>query len=481
MEKYFNAGGIRVGFYFILVFAGPYVLFGTGQLEDYSIDTVAPMEEREKEALYGGIQGFVGKWWNGSDLYPDPCGWTPIQGVSCDLVNGSWYVSALNIGPFYDNSLECSSNAEFTHHVFDLNHLKSLSFYNCFTQNTLTLTASNWSKLANNLKTLEFRSNPGLTGEIPATFGTLKSLQSLVLLQNGLQGQLPTEMGNLVNLKRLVIAENRLSGPIPAALGSLSKLLILDLNRNSLSGSVPSTFGNLTSLLKLDLSRNELEGKLPVEIGNLRNLTLLDLSGNKFSGGLPRSLQEMVSLKEMSLSDNPIGAGLGGIQWENLEDLEFLDLSNAGLTGKIPDSITELKSLRFLGLVNNSLSGNISPRFQHMPCISALYLSGNNFTGEIGFPASFYGKMGSRFRASENPNLCSSAGGMMTARNGVPVGVKPCQKEKGSGSAPDIDSIGRISLGDWNENSHFVASLGVSVSGFRAKEMVILLVWIMVL
>lgn len=76
MEKYFNA---RVGFYVFLVFAGPYVLFGTGQLEDYSIDTAAPMEEREREALYSGIQGFVGKWWNGSDLYPDPCGWTPIQ------------------------------------------------------------------------------------------------------------------------------------------------------------------------------------------------------------------------------------------------------------------------------------------------------------------------------------------------------------------------------------------------------------------
>lgn len=45
--------------------------------DDYSI--IAPMEKKEKEALYSAIQGFVGKWWNGSDLYPDPCGWTPIQ------------------------------------------------------------------------------------------------------------------------------------------------------------------------------------------------------------------------------------------------------------------------------------------------------------------------------------------------------------------------------------------------------------------
>lgn len=261
-------------------------------------------------------------------------------------------------------------------------------------------------------------------------------------------------------------------GPVPDGLGNLNKLLILDLNRNFLSGSMPLTFGNLTSLLKLDLSRNNLEGKLPMEIGNLRNLTLLDLSGNKFSGGLPNSLQEMVSLNEMALSNNPIGGDLNGIQWENLENLEFLDLSNTDLTGKIPDSLTELKRLRFLGLINNSLSGNISPRFEDMPCISALYLNGNNFTGEIGFSVSFYGKMGSRFGLSGNPNLCSSVG-VVGSRN-APIGVKSCEKEK-SGGVPDIDLIGRISVGKWNQNSQ------CTLSGFRGKEMVIFLVWIMVL
>ncbi|KAL7258977.1 hypothetical protein ACSBR1_004975 [Camellia fascicularis] len=42
---------------------------------------IAPMEKMEQNALYYAIQGFVGKWWNGSDLYPDPCGWTPIQAL----------------------------------------------------------------------------------------------------------------------------------------------------------------------------------------------------------------------------------------------------------------------------------------------------------------------------------------------------------------------------------------------------------------
>lgn len=43
------------------------------------------MEKKEKEALYSAIEGFVGKGWNGSDLYPDPCGWTPIQVSSYNI------------------------------------------------------------------------------------------------------------------------------------------------------------------------------------------------------------------------------------------------------------------------------------------------------------------------------------------------------------------------------------------------------------
>jgi hypothetical protein len=39
----------------------------------------APMDEKEKRALYAAIESFVGKGWNGSGLFPDPCGQTPIQ------------------------------------------------------------------------------------------------------------------------------------------------------------------------------------------------------------------------------------------------------------------------------------------------------------------------------------------------------------------------------------------------------------------
>ncbi|XP_042500699.1 piriformospora indica-insensitive protein 2-like [Macadamia integrifolia] len=399
--------------------------------------SVALMEKTEQEALYSAIQGFVGSWWNGSELYPDPCGWTPIQGVSCDFFDSFWYVTGINIGPVHENSLRCTMNVEFSPYLFELKHLRSLSFFNCFVsprQRPISIPTQNWEKLAEGLESLEFRLNPGLIGQIPAIFGNLTKLQSLVLLENRLSGELPMNLGNLIRLRRLILAGNQLSGRIPDCLGGLTELLIFDSSRNSVSGTLPLTFGGLNSLLKLDLSDNLLEGKLPEELGNLKNLTLLDLSSNKFSGGLTQSLQEMVSLEELVLSNNPIGGDLMDIVWGNLQNLIVLDVSNMGLVGQIPETMAELKRLRFLGLNNNNLSGNISPKFEAMPCLSTLYLNGNNLTGELKFSEWFYGKMRRRFGAWKNPNVCYPLKLMLTGN--VPYGVKPCQLEV---RIPDTD------------------------------------------
>ncbi|XP_059453948.1 piriformospora indica-insensitive protein 2-like [Corylus avellana] len=395
--------------------------------EDMMSSSIGPMKKQEQEALFSAIQGFVGNSWNGSDLYPDPCGWTPIQGVSCDLYDGFWYVTAIKVGPVYDNSLRCTRRAGFTHHLFMLKHLRILSFFNCFFsphKNPVRIPTSNWEIFTNTLQSLEFRSNPGLIGTIPNTIGYLKNLQSLVILHNGLRGELPPEIGNLVKLRRLVLAGNRFVGRIPESFGDLIELLIIDLSRNKVSGSLPLTFGNLTSLLKLDLSNNMLKGELPAEIGRLRNLTVLDLGSNKFSGGLAPALEQMVSLKDMVISNNPIGGDLNGIQWQKLKELEVLDLSHMGLKGEIPESMTELKMLRFLGLNNNSLSGNVSPRLGSLPCITSLYVYGNNLTGKLEFSEGFYRKMGKRFGAWDNPNLCHLQGALMSETGNFPNGFE---------------------------------------------------------
>ncbi|KAL0408813.1 UNVERIFIED_CONTAM: Piriformospora indica-insensitive protein 2 [Sesamum radiatum] len=356
--------------------------------EDESV--AAPMKRTEVESLYSAVQAFVGKWWNGSDLYPDPCGWTPIQGVSCDLFDGFWYVTELRFGPLHDNSLSCAQNAEFSPHLFALRRLKALSFFSCFVsphRHPVSIPTQNWEVLAASLESLEFRSNSGLTGRIPPTFGELKNLRSLVLLENGLTGEVQANLGNLINLRRLNLAGNSFTGRIPENFGGLNSLLILDMSRNSLSGSLPLSFGGLNSLLKLDLSYNKLEGKIPEELGNLKKLTLLDLSNNR---GYP-------------------------------------------------------------------------PKLASLPNVSALYLHGNNLTGEIKFSEWFYGKLGRRFGAWDNPNLCYPIGLMPTSY--APFGVKLCQQEIMKYQT-HLDSMLGNGNGNWDHiDSKPMVSLGFSVCG----------------
>uniref|UniRef100_A0A0A9DM76 Uncharacterized protein n=1 Tax=Arundo donax TaxID=35708 RepID=A0A0A9DM76_ARUDO len=56
---------------------------GQGDDDGSTSTATAPMEEKEKRALYAAIESFVGEGWNGSGLYPDPCGWSPIQVRAC--------------------------------------------------------------------------------------------------------------------------------------------------------------------------------------------------------------------------------------------------------------------------------------------------------------------------------------------------------------------------------------------------------------
>ncbi|KAK1425603.1 hypothetical protein QVD17_20957 [Tagetes erecta] len=389
----------------------------------------ALMVKTEQEALYSAIQGFVGNWWNGSDLYPDPCGWTPIQGVSCDVYDGYWYVTDLSIGQIYDNSFPCAQNLELRPQLFQLKHLKSLSFSNCITSpNQATIQTANWDSFSGTLESLEFRANPGLSGPIPTAFGSLKNLLSLVLIDNRLSGDLPVNIGNLTHLKRLVLSGNLFTGKIPESYGYLSELLIMDLSRNSLSGNLPLTFEGLTSVLKIDLSKNQLEGLIPSGISNLKNLTLLDLSNNKICGELNFANQEMSSLEELILSNNPISGDLMSFNWQYVYKLMVLDLSNTGLTGVVPESISSLKNLRFLGLNDNKLSGNLSPKLADLGNLTAFYVHGNNLTGDLKFPQQFYRKMGRRFGAWNNSNLCFRSA--KVPANLRPFGVKLCREEQ---------------------------------------------------
>ncbi|KAF7082865.1 hypothetical protein CFC21_086705 [Triticum aestivum] len=404
----------------------------------------APMEDKEKAALYAAIGGFVGKAWNGSGLFPDPCGQTPIQGVSCDLFNGLWHPTVVSIGPVLDNSLQCAPDARFSPQLFDLRRLKSLTFYACFpAANPTAIPAANWYRLAGTLETLEFRSNPGLAGAIPASLGRLASLQSLVLVDNNLTGAVPPELGGLAKLRRLVLSGNGLSGPVPA------------------------TLGGLKGLLKMDLSNNRLDGRIPPELAGLESLTLLDLRNNSLTGGLPEFVLGMPALQDLLLSSNPLlGGTLMQRGWEKMASLATLDLSNVGLGGAIPESMAAMPRLRFLALDHNRLSGTVPAKLAALPSIGAMYLNGNNLTGALEFSPAFYQRMGSRFASWDNPGLCAAE-----ADGGAPTGVAVCKDAQdpprvgvrdrmdGGGGKPEASSSLPASSSSFGLSGHKVAGL----------------------
>lgn len=341
-----------------------------------------------------------------------------------------WYVTELTLGLVHENSLSCTASLKIKPQLFKLKHLKSLTFFNCFTS-PVTIPKEDWINLGSTLESLEFRSNSGLIGELPKTIGSLTNLKSLVVLENGFNGKLPTSLCNLSSLKRLVLAGNFFIGTVPDCFNGFKDLLILDLSRNSFSGTLPLSIGEMVSLLKLDVSNNQFEGKLPQEIGFLKNLTLLDLRNNRISGGLFENVEKIRSLTDLILSGNPIGSSgdeMMGIKWENMGNLVILDLSKMGLRGEIPSGLTTLKRLRFLGLNDNNLTGVVpSKKLETLPCLGALYIHGNNLSGELRFSKRFYEKMGTRFKASKNPNLCVSESQKC-------VGLKPCMVVKRKGN-----------------------------------------------
>ncbi|CAM0879303.1 unnamed protein product [Alopecurus aequalis] len=406
----------------------------------------APMEEKEKRALYAAIESFVGKGWNGSGLFPDPCGQTPIQGVSCDLFNGLWYPTVISIGPVLDNSLQCARDARFSPQLFDLRRLKSLTFYAYFpATNPTPIPANNWDKLAGSLETLEFRTNPGLNGAIPASIGRLADLQSLVLVDNNLNGTVPAELGGLAKLRRLVLSGNGLSGPVPA------------------------TLGGLKGLLKMDLSNNLLEGSIPPELAGLESLTLLDLRNNSLTGGLPEFVQGMASLQDLLLSNNPLGGTLMRSGWQKMASLATLDLSNAGLVGSIPESMATMPRLRFLALDHNRLSGAVPAKLAAMPSIGAMYLNGNNLTGALEFSDGFYQRMGSRFASWDNPGLCYSGAA-------APAGVAVCK------DVQEPPSLGVRDRVDGNSKKpEASSSLPASLSSLGHSSAMITGLWCLVL
>ena len=92
----------------------------------------------------------------------------------------------------------------------------------------------NWADRTNWLSERPIREWYGVTSDADGR------VTGLYLGHNQLSGEVPASLGSLANLERLRLDGNGLSGEIPAELGSLAYLEVLRLSGNRLTGCVPS-------------------------------------------------------------------------------------------------------------------------------------------------------------------------------------------------------------------------------------------------
>ncbi|XP_042430872.1 probable LRR receptor-like serine/threonine-protein kinase At1g53440 isoform X2 [Zingiber officinale] len=229
------------------------------------------------------------------------------------------------------------------------------------------------------LNTLDLTRNY-LNGTIPVKWGTLR-LTNLSLSGNRISGSIPEELGNIASLTELVLEANFLEGSIPESLGKLSNLTRLLLSSNNLTGELPESLGNLHNLKDL-IDGNPISGRIPSFIGNWTNLKRFDMQGTSMEGSFPRNFSGLESITELRVTDWKGGDGQFP-QLQNMTQMKELVLRNLSISGEIPDYIGTMKSLKTLDLSFNNLTGQIPNSFDPRGKLRFMYLTNNKLSGSI--------------------------------------------------------------------------------------------------
>ncbi|RXH85258.1 hypothetical protein DVH24_042026 [Malus domestica] len=288
------------------------------------------------------------------------------------------------------------------------------------------LSVLNFSKLTQ-LSKLDCISN-NLTGTLPISLYSCKSLKALRLATNDFEGQLQPEILQLKNLTFLSLSRNRLTNVTGAMkiLTGFKSLKVLLLAKNfkgeempdgditvdsglqnlcvfsllmcHMTGHIPAWISKLGKLEVLDLSFNRLTGTIPGWLGTLPHLFFLLLNDNLISGEFPKELcrlQALVSQKAANETGHcslelPVyfqrgnNATVLASQYKYVPNMpRVISLRNNSLSGSIPFEIGQLQFLQQLDLSINNFSGNIPDQIANLPKLERLELNSNRLSGEI--------------------------------------------------------------------------------------------------
>lgn len=323
----------------------------------------------EKSAVNGIVRNLT----KVREIYLDGIDMSSIDPNS--FVNLSYSLASLSL-------CRCHLRGKLPDNIFKLPNIEYLSLDEN-SKLTGQFPKSNWSSPLVILSA----SMTSLSGELPESFGDLKSLAGLALLSSNFSGSIPTSLGNLTQLEFLFLSYNYFSGKIPSSLTNLAKLGLLSLRWNQLEGSLPETPNAFPNLGFLDLSNNLLSGTTPswlytiplvhLDLGNnqfighisefqnrLLSLNMLVLKNNSFRGPIPSSISKLVNLSFLDLSSNKLNGTISSDMFSELHSLQYLDLSSDTLSLSSNNSVTYVlqgsKNLSVLDFSNNRIRGRLS-------------------------------------------------------------------------------------------------------------------------
>ncbi|GJP58376.1 hypothetical protein CLOP_g23600 [Closterium sp. NIES-67] len=259
------------------------------------------------------------------------------------------------------------------------------------------------------LTSLDIALNPGLTGSIYSTIGSLSSLSMLDMHGCSLSGSIPATISLVKKLNFFAVNSNKLSGSIPRQVANLTDLFFFDITDNQISGPVPVQpgFDTCTNIAHLHLGRNQLSW-LPGELGRLPKLIHLLVDNNRLNQTFPAGLSGSSSLLIIHLSNNTIQGRLPpSLNLPQLQDLSlhncsmppqpllslaglpalcYLDLSRNNFQGSVPLALfSSHPELVTLNLANNHLSSNLPPALAsaNLSRLHSIILPDNNLTGPV--------------------------------------------------------------------------------------------------